>query len=268
MENANSTDYLEKIKIAVIENLKKTAPVPSVQMQDTPRQGLGMTDEEEAELDDLDEDEHKDERVTQRQWEKSITREDEFEESDDEDMATANGVHKTNGKRMGIMDYKNPHADTDMDSGAITPVNGQRDGSVAPAAEDEPEAENENHDGDETMEDAEAQPKDVAVDATNEDKPAEPAAKVDNDGDVDMEAAAEPETTIKQEETEPAPASEDKVASPKATEEPKDKETGSPKASAEPEKATTPAQGSDKMEVEVKDDAPAASAEPDKEKES
>lgn len=268
MENANSTDYLEKIKIAVIENLKKTAPVPSVQMQDTPRQGLGMTDEEEAELDDLDEDENKDDRVTERRWDKRVTRDDEFEESDDEDMATANGVHKTNGKRMGIMDYKNPHADTDVDSGAITPVNGQRDGSVAPAAEDEPEPETENHDADETMEDVEAQPKEVANDTTKNDKPAEPAANVDNDGDVDMEAAAEPETAIKQEDTEAASTTEDKPASPKAAAAAKETAAGSPKASADLEKATTPAQDGDKMEVEAKDDAPAASAEADKEKDS
>ena len=37
MENANSKDYLEKIKIQVIENLKKTAHAPSVQMQEIGR---------------------------------------------------------------------------------------------------------------------------------------------------------------------------------------------------------------------------------------
>ncbi|OAA62871.1 histone deacetylase rpd3 [Niveomyces insectorum RCEF 264] len=133
MENANSYEYLEKIKIAVIENLKKTAPAPSVQMQDVPRQGLGMTDEEEAELDDLDEDENKDQRMTQRQWEKNRVRPEEFEESDDEDMAQANGVNYDGPKRRSILDYRNPHVDVEGDSGAVTP-NNKKDGSETPAA--------------------------------------------------------------------------------------------------------------------------------------
>ncbi|KIH91941.1 histone deacetylase 1/2 [Sporothrix brasiliensis 5110] len=124
MENANNYEYLEKIKIAVIENLKKTAPVPSVQMQDIPRQSMGITDEEEAELDDLDEDENKDARVTQRQWEKNRARTDEFDESDDEDLARANGVNYDGPPRRSIMDYRNPHADYEVDSGAMTPTNG------------------------------------------------------------------------------------------------------------------------------------------------
>ncbi|ROV93683.1 hypothetical protein VPNG_08860 [Cytospora leucostoma] len=101
MENANSTEYLEKIKNAVVENLKKTA-APSVQMQDVPRQSLGMTDEDEALLDDLDEDENKDVRMTQRRWDKHVSRDDEYEESDDEEMAEANGVYQTNGKGKNI----------------------------------------------------------------------------------------------------------------------------------------------------------------------
>ena len=143
MENANNYEYLEKIKIAVIENLKKTAPVPSVQMTDIPRQSLGMTDEEEAELDDLDEDENKDARTTQRQWEKTRARTDEFDESDDEDMAQANGVNYDGPPRRSILDYRNPDANYDIDSGAATPLgNGEKkngttddnkDGSDTPA---------------------------------------------------------------------------------------------------------------------------------------
>jgi histone deacetylase 1/2 len=131
MDNANSKDYLEKIKIQVIENLKKTAHAPSVQMTDIPRTTmLGGTEEDEAELDDLDEDENKDTRVTQRQWDKHITRDDEFEESDDEEMAHENGVRPQNGvpKRRNIMDYQNPNtvtSDVEMDSGVATP--GQND---------------------------------------------------------------------------------------------------------------------------------------------
>lgn len=140
MDNANSKDYLEKIKIQVIENLKKTAHAPSVQMTEIPRTTmLGGIEEDDAELDDLDEDENKDTRVTQRQWDARITRDDEFEDSDDEDIAHANGVRPQNGvsKRRNIMDYQNPNtaaSDVDMDSGVATPVHNDLD-DIAMAAE-------------------------------------------------------------------------------------------------------------------------------------
>ena len=126
MDNANSKDYLEKIKIQVIENLKKTAHAPSVQMTDIPRTTImGGTDEDDAELDDLDEDENKDTRHTQRRWDAQIQRDDELDESDDEEEARANGVRPQNGtiKRRNIMDYQNANAasDIEMDSGAATP---------------------------------------------------------------------------------------------------------------------------------------------------
>lgn len=108
MENANSKDYLEKIKIQVIENLKKTAHAPSVQMQDVPRETMvGLTEEEEAELDDVDEDENKDVRNTNRRWDQAITRDDELDESDDEDMNAVNGISRQPGaeRRKNIQDH-------------------------------------------------------------------------------------------------------------------------------------------------------------------
>lgn len=203
MENANSHEYLEKIKIAIIENLKKTAPVPSVQMTDIPRQSLGLSDEEEAELDDLDEDENKDVRMTQRRWEKTVARQDEYEDSDDEDMAQANGVHTVERKRPSILDHPNPYADVDMDSGLVTPVaaaspqpNGAADVSNA-----EPE--------EVTMEDADASAPTEAAEVAEAAEAVEEAAKddskVDNDGDVDMGEADAPvsdKPEIKKEEIE------------------------------------------------------------------
>ncbi len=127
MENANSKDYLDKIKNAVIENLKKTAHAPSVQMTEVPRTTMtGGTEEDEDILDDEDEDNNKDARNTTRRWDKHITRDDELDESDDEEEARANGVLPQNGvkKRRNIGDYKNPHAaasDIEMDSGIATP---------------------------------------------------------------------------------------------------------------------------------------------------
>ncbi|RFU32704.1 hypothetical protein B7463_g3632, partial [Scytalidium lignicola] len=127
MENANSRDYLEKIKTQVIENLKKTAHAPSVQMTEVPRTTiLGGTDEDEAELDDLDDDENKDKRTTKRRWDQSIARDDELDESEDEEESHTNGVRIQNGvqKRRNIMDYQNANAvasDIEMDSGLATP---------------------------------------------------------------------------------------------------------------------------------------------------
>ncbi|KAI1181332.1 hypothetical protein F4777DRAFT_526905 [Nemania sp. FL0916] len=125
MENANSAEYLEKIKNQLIENLRRTAHVPSVQMQDVPRHSLGaMTDEDDAELDDLDEDENKDVRLTQRQWEQRIERDDEYEASDNEEMEKANGIHRNGNNRRPFMDFRNSDAE---DSGVVTPANGAAD---------------------------------------------------------------------------------------------------------------------------------------------
>ncbi|RYP56945.1 hypothetical protein DL770_010795 [Monosporascus sp. CRB-9-2] len=138
MENANSPEYLDKIKNQLIENLRRTAHVPSVQMQDVPRHSLGaMSDEDEAELDDLDEDENKDVRMTERRWDQRIERDNEYEESDNEEMDKANGVGvKRNGSaRPGFHDYRN--SDVEGDSGAQTPVNGGTDNVIQSKESDE-----------------------------------------------------------------------------------------------------------------------------------
>lgn len=127
MENANSKEYLQKITNQVIENLKKTAFVPSVQMTDVPRTTiLGGTDEEDDIADDMDEDENKDVRMTSHRMDNQITRDDEFDESDDEDAAAkAYGNSKQDKpKRRNIMDYQNANAasDVEMDgNGVLTP---------------------------------------------------------------------------------------------------------------------------------------------------
>ncbi|KAF6805496.1 histone deacetylase rpd3 [Colletotrichum musicola] len=224
MENSNSYEYLEKIKAAVIENLRHTQPVPSVQMQDVPRQPLpgGMTDEEEAELNDLDEDEHTDERMTQRRWEQRTNNEADFEDSDDEDMEQANGITRPrNAKKRTFRDYRQAEAETN--SGAASPVNG--------ASADEPPNAEPIVDADITLEnpvdadDSSEKPaadKEAASEAPKEDV-------VDGDGDVGMGDSAdvdEATTTIKKEEVEAEPAQvaekevKDKPSSPKPSNEP------------------------------------------------
>ncbi|TDZ33041.1 Histone deacetylase RPD3 [Colletotrichum spinosum] len=232
MENSNSFEYLEKIKTAVIENLRHTQPAPSVQMQDVPRQPLpgGMTDEEEAELNDLDEDEHPDERMTQRRWEQRTNNEADFEDSDDEDMEQANGITRPrNAKKRTFNDFRQPEAEVEAESGAPSPVNGT-------SADDAPNAEPivdaditlENPaDADESSDKA-ASEESVVVAKDPVEQPTE--AVVDEDGDVGMGdggEAEEPAKAIKTEEVEAEPAQV-------AEKEDKEKQPLSRKPSAEP----------------------------------
>ena len=128
MDNANSREYLEKIRVQVIENLKRTTFAPSVQMQDVPRDSLAMNDEDEAAMDDLDEDENPDQRRTQRRFDKFIEKEGELSDSEDEEMNEANGVRKQPGtrKRRNRMDFRHltDFNDSGMDSNIATPLAG------------------------------------------------------------------------------------------------------------------------------------------------
>ena len=113
MDNANSQEYLQKIKIQVIENLKRTTFAPSVQMTDVPRDPEGMNDEADAELDDLDEDENPDSRYTKRRWDSYVEKDGELSDSEDDEQNEANGVRRQpNGpkRRRNMMDYQNPIA--------------------------------------------------------------------------------------------------------------------------------------------------------------
>ncbi|KAL8822405.1 MAG: hypothetical protein Q9191_006856 [Dirinaria sp. TL-2023a] len=131
MDNANSPEYLEKIKMQVIENLKRTAFAPSVQMTDVPRDPEGLDDEADAMLDDEDEDEHKDQRWTKRRWDKYVEKEGELSESEDEEENERNGVRRQPGtrKRRNMMDYQNLggglNEDDDTGSGAISEKRGR-----------------------------------------------------------------------------------------------------------------------------------------------
>lgn len=96
MDNANSKEYLEKIHKQVLENLRNVAFAPSVQLTDVPRDSLvpGLDDETEAIMDDLDDDENKDTRMTQHRHDKAIEHEGELSESEDESATSELGVHR------------------------------------------------------------------------------------------------------------------------------------------------------------------------------
>ncbi|KAI1384199.1 uncharacterized protein F4822DRAFT_418976 [Hypoxylon trugodes] len=242
MENANSPEYLEKIKNQLIENLRRTAHAPSVQMQDVPRHSLGaMSDEEEAELDDLDEDENKDVRMTQRQWDQRIERDNEYEESDNEELDRANGVRRNGSTRRSILDYRN--SDAEADSGAITPANGAAENVInsketddivmedAGVKEPEPEADTDSaaksdkKDADEEVQAAGIAEQEEAL------KKAQSAAKSDKDGsESEKTAAPENDTTDDKE----APKEADLVM------QDADDVKKSPPAEAEKASSTTP----------------------------
>lgn len=263
MENSNSREYLEKITAAVIDNLRQTGPAPSVQLQDVPRKPFGgMTDEEEAELDDMDEDENKDVRMTEHRWDKQVEHEGEFEASDDDEMARAHGATRQNGNKRTFTDYRK--GEMEVDSGNVTPKAPNGASAEEPAGEDA-------HDvNDDTIEDISAHEQPEKDQPEKEaDKPEETAKEaaketektsVDNDGDVGMtdSTPAEETTTIKKEDVEPEAAAEPPAPTEKPTEEePTTKEapeateetTSEPKPSEEAaEKPAEPTEQKDKAE--------------------
>lgn len=236
MENSNSAEYLEKVKAALIDNLRHTAPAPSVQMQDVPRQPFGgMTEEEEAELNDLDEDENADTRMTQDRWDKRVQNDAEFEESEDEDMDAANGMTRPRGaKKRAFNDFSK--GEEEANSTAPTPVNGT---SAEETADAEPI-----EDADVTIEKPaeEDEPVEKEAAAEKEATPKEDQPAVDGDGDVGMDdtADAAETTTIKKEDVEPEAAAETEQTSKPAS------------RKATPEKAPAPATEEPTKEAESK----------------
>lgn len=214
MDNANSADYLEKIKIQVIENLRQTAHAPSVQMTDVPRTTiLGGTEEDDAELDDADEDENTDSRTSRRRWDKHVERDDELDESEDEEANAANGVSRQPNvvKRQNIMDYQNANSaasDVDMDSGLATPDGrADVDTSIPTASASEINAE---VNGEILVEKALGLPAsgNHELGTSNAPSPAHtPKPTIDTDGDVKMGEAEEAPTVEPEEKlSTPAPA--------------------------------------------------------------
>ena len=132
MDNANSREYLERIKYQVIENIKQSAHAPSVQQTDIPRDPDGLDDEADAMLDDLDDDMNQDERMTERRWDKHTSKDGELYDSDEADtFAEQNGTRRSERRKVGIQDYQNPHAVPDIPSRQLSqaPSVGGNDGA-------------------------------------------------------------------------------------------------------------------------------------------
>ncbi|KAI4639586.1 histone deacetylase [Alternaria ventricosa] len=168
MENANSHDYLHKIKSAVIDNIRRTGK-PSVEaftnIPDVPAGLTRATDSDaEDEDDDLDADENKDVRMTQRQRDQQIEHDGElYDASDDEDYKNSLGVREQPGtkKRRHITDFPNPNAAPEDDLDRME-TNGESAVSTRQAS---------------------------AVAKSRTTTPAAGEQEADEDGDIDMDAA-------------------------------------------------------------------------------
>lgn len=200
MDNANSRDYLEKIQMQVIENLKRTTThAPSVQMTEVPRDSMGINDEDDAALDDLDKDTHPDQRKTKRQWDNYIERDDELSASEDEEENERNGVRRQPGmkRRRNIMNYQNPAPapdDEEFLSGAPSPSrrNGTQSGRNRHTANGTVHSSNHEDDDDMDNDNDNDNPSDSDLDSDLEDAPINDHSTAhqtaeDDDGDLDME---------------------------------------------------------------------------------
>ncbi|KAJ5201016.1 hypothetical protein N7449_005819 [Penicillium cf. viridicatum] len=120
MDNANTKKYLDKIRNKVVENLKRTTFAPSIQMTDIPRHPIlgGMDDEADDFMDDLDEDENKDIRFTQRQFDKYTEKAGELGDSEDEEAKSGNGIrHQPDARRRrNRLNYRNIEPESRLDS--------------------------------------------------------------------------------------------------------------------------------------------------------
>ncbi|KIW99809.1 uncharacterized protein Z518_10737 [Rhinocladiella mackenziei CBS 650.93] len=242
MDNANSREYLEKILTQVLENMRRTAHAPSVQMTDVPRDSLGMNDDDEAALDDLDEDENPDKRITERKAEKYVQKNGELYDSDDEEMDDMNGRPSSRKRRAlqnyrHIMDVGGNDSGMETNSGMGTPQQGsslpddademnvdELDDKAAPTPSPPAEAVNGSaavsgprspaqppaEDGDEDVEMREADANDEAPEATTDAQPIEEESTIT----VQQQRTppASPPESHPQQEQEPTPATTTTVA--------------------------------------------------------
>ncbi|KAL4890829.1 hypothetical protein BDV59DRAFT_78677 [Aspergillus ambiguus] len=262
MDNANTKEYLDKIRAQVVENLKRTAFAPSVQMTDVPRDPLveGIDDEADAIMDDLDEDENKDKRYTKRRFDQYVEKPGELSDSEDEEENTANGVRKPAIlKRRNQANFRNLDAgDSGLESGIATPAEASSvpDDDMdttadAKTTEPAPEPETEaaatpsaTEPVSRAEETSNAEQTEMAVDNNEQAAPSAPVSRPESpkaqDEDTTMEDAGEPETAAPEsEKTEQPEASAPAPAASEAPEESKPVEETP--ASEKPAEEPTPA---------------------------
>jgi len=290
MDNANTREYLDKIRNQVIENLKRTAFAPSVQMTDVPRNPIldGMDDEADDVMDDLDEDENKDKRFTQRRFDQYTEKAGELSDSEDEEENAANGVRRQPGaiRRRNQVNYRNLEPDSGLDSGMATPqdassaADGENESNVdakmADAPRTEPEAASAAPEastaGETPVTDADrvaAGSEEQAASATSQ-----PQSPPPHDEDTTMEDAAVdaepavPEQATTQDETkklaEEAPQAEGSAVSPAQVKSPLNETADASSKGVEPS-AEVAAPAADPEATTTKEEKPEHTEEPKKE---
>ena len=180
MDNANSREYLDKILIQVLENMRRTIHAPSTQATEIPRESLAMNDEDEAALDDEDEDMNADRRTTQRRADKYVEKNGELSSDDEGDESGAAARLPGRDMRRARMNYRNlldvgGDSGVETGSGMDTPLRG----SSLPGENDEMDL------GDEATGNPTPSPAQLnGSTAISGEQSPQPAAV--DDGDVDM----------------------------------------------------------------------------------
>lgn len=84
MTNLNTSDYLEKVKSRLFENLRMLPHAPGVQVQPIPEDGIKMDIDDQDGAADGDTEAEKDERAPQSEKDKRIMPDNEYSDSEDE----------------------------------------------------------------------------------------------------------------------------------------------------------------------------------------
>ncbi|KAI8379711.1 uncharacterized protein BYT42DRAFT_569724 [Radiomyces spectabilis] len=191
MENMNTPDYLEKMKMQVYENLSRTLFAPSVQMQEVPGDHIVSDDEDENDPND---------RYPQSFWDRRIVPDNEYYDSDEGETQNTPGMKKS--RHYQAYDDDNHEYDGDESDG------GQANGK-APSA-DNTRASSMSIDDKQPMEisqDEERQIAEALLDDKVKVEPTESNDGLKEDEDVTMTESA------KQDEASTEPASADKGGS-------------------------------------------------------
>jgi histone deacetylase 1/2 len=188
MDNLNSPEYLEKIKISVIENIRRTGK-PSGEQISIPG---SINDDEEDVADDEDADLNADTRITSRQRDQHIEREDEFY-SDNEMEEEGSGLVRAH-KKPRILDGINPLAQPGPEDGDLPEVDDGVDVTMSGANghvnEDEVEEEqigNGALDDEESLKSESAVASPTSQAADNEDDEAGDRMDLDDEAEVEQD---------------------------------------------------------------------------------
>jgi histone deacetylase 1/2 len=135
MSNQNTSDYLEKVKCRLFENLRMLPHAPGVQVQAIPEDSIKMDIDDQDGAADGDTEAEKDERVTQSDKDKRIVPDNEYSDSEDEgpsgDGRRNRESFKNPRKKQRTTEGKTPEAITDTVKDE-KPVDGEKPAEVPP----------------------------------------------------------------------------------------------------------------------------------------